>query len=264
MSRQLGKRPAQPDARIPSLSKLLAPRLVAAPDNSNWYAEVGDWPMMMNDRLGCCVEASVGHIIQQRTSYAGKPVVLDDGSIVVLYTAVGGYDPSKTDPATGENPTDQGTLLSAMMAYWATTGVALPGGGVDKVSGIAVVDHVTTSWLKAAVYKFGSVLLGAALPVEAQAFDFIWDYPDGQDWQPASWGGHCVNVVGYETTALGVEFDVITWGGRVRWTERFATAFADEAYAVLDKDDLDARDVDPAGIAWADLETAMNSLRAVA
>lgn len=259
--RRLGKRPAQRDPRLPGLAKLLSPRLVASPDESNWYAEVGDWPTMLNNRLGCCVEAAVGHVIQQRTAYVGKEVVLADSDIERLYTAVGGYDPSKTDPTTGVNPTDQGTLVSAMMAYWATTGVALPGGGVDRITGLAVIDHITESWLKAAIWQFGSVIIGLQLPIEAQAFDFIWDYPDGSDWIPDSWGPHCACFVGYESTALGTEFDTITWGERVRMTGRFVTAFADEAYTVLDRDFLDARDISPGGIAWAELETAMMKLR---
>lgn len=264
MSRRLGKLPARPHPQIPRLNKLMAPRLIAAPDDANWWAEIGIWTPMLNDRLGCCVEAGVGHIIQQRTAYVGNEVVLPDDAIERLYSAVAGYDPSKTDPTTGANPTDGGTLLSAMMAYWAVTGVTLPDESVDKLAGIAVIDHITEAWLKAAIYQLGSVLIGLELPLESQAFDFIWDYPDGNAWTPGSWGDHCVCFVGYETTALGVEFDAITWGERVRMTSRFVTAFADEAYAILDRDFLDARDMDPAGIAWGQLETAMTTLRAAA
>jgi len=258
VTRCLGKRVAQRPAGLIDIKSILTPRDLIVPDDTNWYADVSAWPMMLNDTLSCCVEAGVGHSIQQRTAYAGNEIIIPDNTVKLVYAGASGWNPAQP----GAGP---GTFLSDMMKYWSKTGVPMPDGSINRISTYASVDHVSTAWIKTAIWKFGSVFIGLRLPLGAQDATFVFDVDPGTDltieqWRPGGWGEHLMLLVGYEQTALGPMFDAVTWGEQDRLTERFVLTYADEAYAVLDRDFMDARDVDPAGINWASLQTSMKAL----
>lgn len=73
---RLGKRHRRHDARTLKMARYLASGLPAAPPAVDYTRGVTDFGMMLNDRLGCCTIAAVGHAIQVwRLNASGAPSV---------------------------------------------------------------------------------------------------------------------------------------------------------------------------------------------
>lgn len=252
-ARALGRAEAVIDLRIPDSRRMLAK--IDVPDASNWHADVHEVPMLGNDRLGDCVPASVLHVIQQRRAYALRPIDFSEDDAVRTYTQFAGYDPTN---ATVPNPTDRGTVMSSAMASWASAGIALPDGTTDRLTAYASVQVGSVVALQRAIAMCGSVLVGINCPAKWLRSDYLFDLEPGE--LINSVGGHCVALMGYLPTALGLEFDVVTWGGKFRMTWRAAAQVLDEAYAPLDPDWLNAAGLDPANVAWADASAAMQQI----
>jgi hypothetical protein len=253
-ARALGKRPAIEDPRVPKLRRLAA-QPEQPPDNVNWWADVGEWPMLRNDTIGDCVPAAALHQIQQRRAYAGRPIEMTDVDAEALYVFWGGWKPDV--PAS-----DQGCVMSTALLDWVRDGIALPDGSTDKPEAVAAIDHASLLWLRYAIWKFGGAMIGMRFPTDWFDAGYLLDLPD--DAEPAIAGGHCMLVVGCELTALGFEFDVITWGQRMRMTWRAAARVLDEAYAILNRDWLDVGGHDPAGLDWQAAQAAMAELTRIA
>ena len=85
-----------------------------------------------------------------------------------------------------------------------------------------------------ALYLFGFIYIGAALPISCQSQQdkwFVGPNLTGVN-EPDSWGGHCVIIVGFDKDGL----DVITWGQRIRMTWNWWYCYVTEAYAVISPD----------------------------
>ena len=248
--RRLGRLPAVHDPRVAPLRAVL--REDTPPDDSNWYAEIGDWPMLANNYLGDCVAAAALHAIQQRRAYALRPVTPTDDDAIALYSAWGGY--VKDQPAT-----DQGVIMSQALAAWAQNGVKL-GAEMDILESYAAVEQLSLPWLKRAIWRTGSVMLGIQCP-EAWLEDevYLLDLPSGAPIN--SGGGHAILLVGYQANAGDLLFNCITWGQRLAMTAQALMRVADEAYAILDRDWCDAAGVDPAGVDWQTASAAMAAIR---
>ncbi len=68
---KLGKLAARRDPRTLRLARYLAPALPPPPAQVDYTCGVKDWGMMLNDRLGCCTIAAVGHAVQAWRLNAG-------------------------------------------------------------------------------------------------------------------------------------------------------------------------------------------------
>lgn len=218
---KLGKRHPRHDPRVPMLARYTK-ALPPAPASTDYESKVTNWPMMMNDNLGDCTCAAVGHVIQQWTTYNNKPVVLSDPQIEQLYETVGGYNPA--DPST-----DQGAVEVDVLNYWLTSGV--DGHPLGAYAALELQNH---NEVMDAVYWFGNCYIGVALPISAQNQD-VWAVPPGGatgPGAPGSWGGHAVPVVAYDERGL----TVVTWGDKKRMTWQFWGTYCDEAYALLSTD----------------------------
>lgn len=91
--------------------------------------------------------------------------------------------------------------------------------------------------LKNAIFLLHGVQLGFWLPRAAQAMTRkgTWDYngETGPEWAPGSWGGHAV----YSKAYTPENIEVLTWGMKVRVTDKFIAKYCDEAWAVVDSFD---------------------------
>jgi hypothetical protein len=190
-----GRLPAHPEETHPRLH--LAPHLtaVAPPASVDWYSRVSGWPMYLNDRIGDCTEAMVGHLIEAASEYGqGAAALIGDQDVLAAYERVSGYNPA--DPST-----DQGAVLQDVYGDWRKNGV---GGHKNLV--FAQVDHRNGTEVRQAVDEFGAVGLGIIVTQDMMdAFDA------GQDWVSsggAQLGGHAVPIVGYDR----VYVYVVTWG----------------------------------------------------
>lgn len=242
---KLGKRHPRHDPRVPMLARYTT-ALPSAPPSVEYQTKVTDWPMMMNDRLGDCTCAAVGHVIEQWTTYSGRPVVLSDQQVEQLYEIVGGYNPA--DPNT-----DGGAVEVDVLNYWLNSGVF--GHPLDAYAALELQNH---NEVMDAVYWFGNCYIGVALPISAQTQD-VWAVPPGGANGPGavgSWGGHAVPVVAYDARGLVV----ITWGQPKRMTWQFWDTYCDEAYALLSTDWTSA-EVSPAGFNYQQLTADIQAIK---
>jgi hypothetical protein len=244
---KLGKQTAHHDSRVPMLGKYTA-SLPAAPPATSYDSKITHLGMMLNNTLGDCTCAAVGHCVQQWTAEAQKKqVIIPDADILKLYEIVGHYDP--------KNPkSDRGAIEINVLNYW----LANPVDG-NKLSAFCALEPRNLQDIKDAVYIFGNCYIGLQMPLSAQQ-QTVWTVPaagpTGQG-APGSWGGHAVPIVAYDARGL----TCITWGQLLRMTWQFWDAYCDEAYGLLSPDWVAAGKA-PAGFDWKQLESDMGELKA--
>ena len=235
---KLGKKPPQYRSNTPRLANYVAalPAPLPSLDLSTKLQNLG---MMLNDRLGDCTCATVGHIIQTWTSLTRPTqLILPDSDIEALYEGACGYNPA--DPST-----DQGGIEAAVLDYWRDTGIA-----GDKIVGWCSIQPGDHDEVKQGLMIFGSIFIGVDLPISCQKQD-VWDVPTGGPTgpgAPGSWGGHAIPVVAYDADGL----TVITWGTLKKMTWAFWDAYCDEAHGPVSQDWLENGKT-PEGFAWSDL-----------
>jgi hypothetical protein len=227
---KLGKRPRRHDVRTLKLARYLTgtgqAQPLQPPASGDYTHGMQDWGMMLNDRLGCCTIAAIGHAVQTWTANAlGRELTVPDSTILEYYGKWDGYNPA--DPAT-----DQGGVELDVLNDWRQQGfggvsldayVAIGLGAGDSVLGAGennkakpapgspespapstqypapVPDIATAIWL------FGGAYIGVELPIRAQNQD-VWDVPanPGPEDEPGSWGGHAIYLVGYDRRDSGL------------------------------------------------------------
>lgn len=238
---RLGRNARKDDSRTLKLARYLdlpaiLPEIPAAAD---YTVGVPSWPMYGNDRLGDCTCAAVGHMIQAWSQAAGGLKTFDDVDIEALYI-----------PGTGT--ADDGRSEIGVLNYWRTTGVG-PASYADRIVAYAAIDQANVDEVRAALYLFGGLYAGIALPLTAQGqpvWDVVADAPDGRG-DPYSWGGHAVPYLAYTPDG---SFDVVTWGAVLRLTAAFHAAYTDELYAIVSPDFLGASGTTPQGFDLERLE----------
>lgn len=244
---KLGKLSPRVDPRNLKMAKYLSVDL-PFPDQCEFYSKMSaPWGMMLNDQLGDCTCAAAGHMIEQWTVNAGTGIIPTDSDILAAYEAITGYNPSKSN-------SDQGAVELDVLNYWRNTGI-----GGHKIGAYVVMNPADINHIKAAVSIFGGAYIGIALPLAAEAQD-IWntDTDDGSiAWDPGGWGGHAVEVCGYDAYQL----TIVTWGQLKRMTWGFWQKYCDEAYAIISPDFLIGGLKTPAGF---DMATLTSDLQAVA
>lgn len=242
-----GKKAPRHDKRTLALANYLDfDALPAAPASVNWAAKVTNLGMMQNDSIGDCTLAGAGHAIQTDTANNGSQVIVSDADIVTAYSAVTGYNPA--DPST-----DQGAVETDVLNYWRKTGV-----GGHKIFAYTALEPKNKDHIKLAVNLFGGVYIGLALPISAQSQDVWHVAPGGSSGSaaPGSWGGHCVEIIGYGPGGL----KCITWGAVKAMTWGFWYDYCDEAYATLSQDWAVGTKQAPSGFTFAQLQTDLNQV----
>jgi hypothetical protein len=227
MIRKLGKHAPKHDPRTLRLAKYLSPGLPEPPADSDWtLAAKNPWGMMLNDTLGDCTCAAIGHEVQVATANHGSETTLPDSAILTAYEAVSGYRPGQPD-------TDNGAAMLDVLKYWRKVGV-----GGHRIVGFAKVNPLVWLEVRQAIALFGGMYIGLALPTSAETQN-TWSLagagprPFAPDFQPGGWGGHCVFVPAY--TADGF-LKCITWGAPKLLTRAWLRVICDEAYVVISDD----------------------------
>ncbi|HET7449730.1 MAG TPA: hypothetical protein VFJ78_03980 [Gaiellaceae bacterium] len=222
-AQKLGKLPVRTDVRTLALARYLdRTKLPDPPATFDEATNVHDWPMYRNDRIGDCTVAAAAHMIEAWTGAHGAPVEL--GEQVVLDT----FDRVKiTDPFTGE----EGAVVLDLLKLWRDPGIG--GHRIGAFARLSVHDH---QLVRAAAWLFGGLYLGVQLPETAQQ-QATWDWTGQLNGpaRPGSWGGHAVDVVRYDESAL----TVVTWGALKELTWAFWDRYVDEAYCILAQDFLE-------------------------
>lgn len=192
--------------------------LPTAPKAVTYSSKVSAWPIYLNDSLGDCAIADPAHTEQLWTAQASKEVRVSDTDVLKAYCAVSGY-------SVGHPETDRGCVMGNVMDYWRKTGI-----GGHRIAGYTAVVPRHRAEMKQAVWIFGAVHLGLALPLSAQTqVGKTWRASSGPRSAAGSWGGHAVPIVDYD--ALGAT--CVTWGRLQRMTWGFLERYADEAFAAF-------------------------------
>lgn len=156
-------------------------------------------------------------------SHIYTPPTID---IVSAYSDITGYDPS--DPET-----DQGAYMLDVLNYARKQGIS-----GRKIFAYTQLDQHNSYHLKKALYLFGGVNLGLALPISAQfqiEEGVLHVLSTGNRTgiaKPGSWGGHAVFATEYDEQYI----TIVTWGITLKMTWNFFYSYCDEAYAIISKD----------------------------
>jgi hypothetical protein len=275
---KLGKKAVRHDPRTLKLARYTA-ALADPPTECNLTGKITDLGMMLNDALGDCTCASIGHMVQAWTAEDGAQVIIADADIEKAYEAFCGYRP-------GDPSTDQGGIELDVLNGWRQVGVAghqitayaalqvqpaqsaqpAPESFWKKLKGLfgkkaprpRAMLPVLDRQLKQGVYYFGGVYIGVELPLTAQG-QATWDVVslDG-DGERGSWGGHAIPIVGYDSEY----FYVITWGAIVKVTPAFLAEYMSEAYVCFSNDIVGADGKSPQGLETAVLLTDLSEVTA--
>jgi hypothetical protein len=240
---KLGRRAIKTDSRTLRLAKYFTPGLPAPPSYRNWSKGIQQWGMMLNDNLGDCTIAAVGHAVQGLTANASKEVTVPDSVVLGAYEKWCGYNPA--DPNS-----DQGGICLDVLNDWRQQGF-----GGHKLLAYASVLPANQSHIKQAINLFGGTYIGVGLPISAQnQVGGLWDVvPQNAagDSTAGSWGGHCVWVLAYNAVSL----ICVTWGQLQRMTWRFWNAYVDESYVPISPDWIAASGKAPNGFNLAALQS---------
>ena len=205
---KLGKAPPKIDPRT-----LRAARYITLPTRprSVTYGATLKWPMYSNSQYGDCTIAAKWHMIEAWS----HGYTTTDAKVIAEYMRLSGGN-------------DDGLVMIDVLNDWRRA-------NDHSIVAYAQVG-ITEQHISDATYLFGGVYLGVALPAyigeRMQRGHWEWSLPTAADQGsqiPNSWGGHCVNVVGYSTRGV----QLVTWGRRIRCSWSFLEEFADEAFAVI-------------------------------
>lgn len=236
---KLGKLPARTDVRTLRLAHYVnRAKLPPPPPDLDLAAAVPDWPMYANDRIGDCTTAAAAHMIEAWTAPTrGHAVEVSEHAVLAAFDKV-----KQVDPRTGE----EGAVELDVLAYWRKRGI-----GRHRIGAFARVPVWDHRLVRAAAFLFGGVYIGLELPLTAQR-QSTWDWTHRLDGpaKPGSWGGHAVDVVGYDRHAL----TVVTWGRLQELTWSFWDRYVDEVYAIISVDFLDEAGETPSGFDLAALK----------
>ena len=244
--RKLGKKPVKLDPRTLQFAKYRT-ALPLTPPSLGWSSKMNPLSVMLNDTLGDCVIAGYGHAVQEWTTYAGTPFIPTDQQVLKAYEDVGGYVP-------GDPSTDQGCYMLDALKYWRHQGLA-----GYKIHAFVSVNPKDQQEVREAVYLFGNLYIGLALPVSAQAQPYTWHVPAYGpigDGQPGTWGGHAVPIVGFSPQTL----NCITWGYRHEMTWDFLQTYCEEAYVMLAPAWISANGFSPSHFNFAQLDADLSQL----
>lgn len=224
---KLGRAPVKHDMRTLQLAKYLDPaKLPPMPASIENSPNLSDWGMMGNDMIGDCTCAAAGHQVMSWSTDVGETYYPTEGDIIRAYSAITGYKP-------GYPETDNGASCLDVLNYWRRVGVA-----GHKIASFVQINMRNSKEVEAAIYLFGGVYIGVALPFSAQNQPNRWSMgPNLEgDYLPGSWGGHCIPGIGYSKTGI----DLITWGEKITMSWNFWYSYVEEAYAIISPDFFNA------------------------
>jgi hypothetical protein len=253
MTFKLGKKPARLDKRTLKFSNYV--KLPIVPNEVSWITKLvaaEPIPMYLNDNIGDCTIAGAAHMIQQWNFYAGHPARPTDQEVLRAYEAVSGYNPN--DPST-----DQGADMLTVLKYWRNIGI-----GNHKIQAFVSVNPTDPAEVKAAIYLFGGLYIGLALPISAEPSSTgpldPWTVANGgintNIGAPGGLGGHCVNIVAASDKSRTVE----TWGQTLKMSPNFMNDYCDECYVLLSSEWMNTQQVSPGNFDMSQLLTDLSKL----
>lgn len=181
-----------------------------------------------NDYGNCTIAARINQLIRLERAETKKTIKVSDEDVINKYKELSGCNSPGDDK-------DTGLVILDVLNDWRKNGWSLQQGKTPRTFTIDAYGKVDTKdhqLLRSCIYLFNGVQFGFNLPLSAQAQveKGYWDVTTGPDSQPGSWGGHAVSGFQFSTDAIYV----ITWGKKIKVSNAFVDAYADEAFAVID------------------------------
>jgi hypothetical protein len=243
---KLGRLPRIFDPRVPKLDTLRRVTRPSLPESVDYSVGMPtNLGVMLNDNLGDCVEAAVGHALQVWSFNTGAMTTPPDSAIEQFYEEAGGYVP-------GDPNTDNGTVEQIALMDWLNNPVA-----GNKLAAFIEVDQQNTDDIHRTIFECGLVFIGfsvpAYMPMNAGS---VWDVDPTAD--NSVIGGHAVVVCGYDASG---NMTLISWGARYTMTPAFWAQWVDECYALADASWISKTGMSPANLSLAELEALMASMR---
>ena len=233
---KLGRTPARRDPRTLQLKNYIRPQLLPFPEQRLWQTAIDDWGVMGNEAYGNCVIATAAHaILSWQANETGDKRRITDSAVIDLSREMGALD---------------GYAILDRLKYWRKIGM-----WANDIWAFAAIKQGDETEIRIAVNEFGAADIGINLPNAWKSQD-IWTTGHGRQYEPGSWGGHSVPIVGYDPTGVYV----VTWGEIVRITWQALPVYCDEAYACIDPIWISRNAKNPAGI---DLTTLHADLQAI-
>lgn len=241
---KLGRKAIKTDSRTLALGKYLTPGLPPPPPTADWTKDITSWGVMLNNTLGDCTIAGVGHAIQVWTANNGGMVTASNSIVEKYYEQWDGYVP-------GNPSTDNGGVELDVLNDWQKNGF-----DGNPLMAFADPKPANLTEVRQAINLFGGVYIGLSLPITAQTQD-VWDVvPNGgANAKPGSWGGHCVFVPKYDQNS----FTCITWGELKKMTVAFWNEYCDETHALLCPKWISAKG-SPGGFDLAQLQADLKAI----
>ena len=255
---KLGRQPRSFNPAVPHLSALkqmFRPAPVRIPNNvENMQGFPPDLGVMLNDRLGDCTCAALGHAEQIWTKDAQKVMVtVPDRCIADAYEKACGWNGA--DVGFG---TDAGGNEQTVLTWWMKTGLLQADGSRRKILGFVEVDPRNIHDICEAIYECGLVYIGFEVPANIpETAGSLWS--GRTDLGPIE-GGHAVVVPGYNDPMNPI-FDVESWGMDFKMDLLFWRKYVDECYAPISPLWIQANGKSPWGLTEATIEAQMAALR---
>lgn len=239
-----GKLPPHPEDTHPRVYLRDHMTPVQPPAVIDWASRVAEWPMYLNNNIGDCTCAALGHALEAWTTYAkGTTLAIPDGDVLSLYERVSGYNPQT---GSGDNGAVEQDVLEEVRCH---------GIGGHRILAYAQVDHKNLSEMKQALDIFGTVYLGFQVPQSAEE-----QFSQGSPWTvlPGSplIGGHAVNLQKWDTNYMYP----VTWGKLQPMEETFWMTYGDEAWVIVTEDWLTDSGRNPQGLNLGSLLTEFHGM----
>jgi hypothetical protein len=223
---KLGKLDPQRSDNLSDITAYMGKILPAGPPSVDYTVGVANWEMALNDQYGDCTIATVTHMdkawshqTNEAYSYPG------DQDIQNTYFGLSGGQ-------------DSGLVEADVLSAWKNTGLF-----GRKIVGYAPVNIRDIRTMKSALHLFGGLYVGVQVPAIAQN-----QFEQGKEWNPTGnpvvdrniEGGHAIPLLGYFYENNNLHFKCITWGAVQVLTGQWWKMYADEAWAIIPAEYMDA------------------------
>lgn len=250
-----GKLPPKHHPKTLLLENFLSPAALPPPEEKRgweWQAGIApnDWGMLGNDMVGDCVIAMALHYLEMVTAIHGIPLTYTTQQALDLYSAITGYDPKQTDTS-GFNPTDNGTAMTDLFAYWQKTGIY-----GHKIKAWASIKYTDPVKLNQAIDIFGAALVGINV-AQSMEDQFQANLPLNAPFKGGSVGGHGIPIPGFGKYGR----TCISYGQRWEMDLQAAQQI-DEAYVVITPEWLSKASRTPLGMDMTALDSAIKAITA--
>ena len=220
MNYKLGRRP--PTTKPSLLFSDIWKATPSHPLTIDYLSDIGDWQMLGNDQYGDCVAVAWANSRRFITNQLGaKEVYPSLANVLTLYKTQNPNFPKE----------DNGMVIQDMLDYIRKNGDPLG----NKPVAFAEVDTSDLEEVKAALYIFGSLILGMDV-----SYANLDNFDNGEVWKyyrnsPIA-GGHAVLAAGYfGQTSNDVEF--VTWAEETSMSDMFwqkqVNNYSGEAWVVI-------------------------------